>query len=264
MPDGAMISLPIPDPDAPYRYRQIKHGRHGLGTIVRSLTKGRLNGWEKAHLDPDLCAEAIERQPGWKPVFGQAAAAQGHLQGQNIAVGDLFLFFGWFRQTRYDDKKLVFKKDAPDQHVFFGWLQIGQILDLNQQEPEPWMKQHPHCFGNRGKNNVLYIAADRLELPNQTTITPGAGTFEAYHPSLTLTAPNHTRRYWKLPEWFHPQHRASCLTYHQREDWWQRQNDHVILKSAARGQDFVLDCDHYPEAIGWAADLIRIGTGQAP
>ena len=260
LPDGSMVSLPIPDPEAPYRYRQIKHNGHGLGSLVRSLTRGRLNGWEKAHLDPDLREDAVARQPGWKPLFGQAAAAQGHLKGMDIAPGDLFLYFGWFRQTCYANKRLAFQKDASDQHAFFGWLQIGEIVDLNQQEPESWMKQHPHCFGNRGKNNVLYVAADQLDLPGMDCALPGAGTFDAYHPDFRLTAPGYTRRYWKLPKWFHPENRASCLTYHYRPDWWQQEEDHVLLKSAARGQDFVLNCDHYPEAIGWAKSLVETGA----
>jgi hypothetical protein len=30
-----------------------------------------------------------------------------------------------------------------------------------------------------------------------------------------------------------------------------------VLKSVARGQEFVLNCDEYPEAMQWAGDLIR-------
>ena len=45
------------------------------------------------HLDPDIrkMSEA-KRYLGWKPAFGQTGAAQGYLQGQNVDVGDIFLF----------------------------------------------------------------------------------------------------------------------------------------------------------------------------
>ena len=46
------------------------------------------------------------------------------------------------------------------------------------------------------------------------------------------------------------------LTYHGDEARWQRVDEGVMLTAASRGQEFVLDCDHYPEAIGWVAELL--------
>jgi hypothetical protein len=59
-----------------------------------------------------------------------------------------------------------------------------------------------------------------------------------------------------LPEWFYPNGRGSVLTYHGDEARWQRVDEGVMLTAASRGQEFVLDCDHYPEAIGWVAELL--------
>lgn len=262
LPNGDLISFPIPDADAPLRYRDIRCHERSLGPLVRSLTRGRFSGKEKAHLDPDLDFSAIPRPQEWRPLFGQSGAAQGHLQKMEVAPGDLFLFFGWFRQTRFEKRRLVYQKNAPDRHIFFGWMQISEIIDLNQQEPKSWMRQHPHCFGQRGKNNVLYVAAKNTVLPNLDSSVAGAGLFPKIRDSLVLTAPGSTRRYWKLPSWFHPSDRRSCLTYHQRPDWWEQKEDSVILKSAARGQDFVLDCEDYPEATKWAAKILESGVGQ--
>jgi hypothetical protein len=34
-----------------------------------------------------------------------------------------------------------------------------------------------------------------------------------------------------------------------------------MLDSVARGQEFVLDCDDYPEAVGWVHGLLATATG---
>jgi hypothetical protein len=37
-------------------------------------------------------------------------------------------------------------------------------------------------------------------------------------------------------------------------------NDGVMLKAASRGQEFVLDCDDYPEVITWLAELLKLAA----
>ena len=37
--------------------------------------------------------EIIKREKNWRPLFGQAGAAQTHPKDHSIKVGDLFLFF---------------------------------------------------------------------------------------------------------------------------------------------------------------------------
>jgi len=39
-------------------------------------------------------------------------------------------------------------------------------------------------------------------------------------------------------------------------------NNGVLLTAASRGQEFVLDCDDYPEAVGWLAELVRLVNHQ--
>ena len=41
----------------------------------------------------------MHRPPDWRPAFGQVGAAQKHLEQQGVSVGDVFLFFGWFRDV---------------------------------------------------------------------------------------------------------------------------------------------------------------------
>ena len=47
---------------------------------------------------PTSC-HRLPREPGWRPLFGQAGAAQTVLARAGVGPGDLFLFFGWFRQA---------------------------------------------------------------------------------------------------------------------------------------------------------------------
>src|ERR1700730_15781670 len=76
---GELCSLPIPESapnSAGPRYEEIRFGGQSLGTIVHDLTRGKIQPGTPAHLDPDLNAQSIPRLPGWKPVFGQAGAAE--------------------------------------------------------------------------------------------------------------------------------------------------------------------------------------------
>src|SRR2546421_253160 len=52
-----------------------------------------------AHLDPDLVEHVVPRLEGWRAMFGQVGASQTHLDNNGVDVGDVFLFFGLFRQT---------------------------------------------------------------------------------------------------------------------------------------------------------------------
>ena len=61
------------------------------------------------HLDPDLRAEVYQREVGWMPAFGQTGASLTELYENGVCVGDLFLFFGWFKETEYKNGKLTFK-----------------------------------------------------------------------------------------------------------------------------------------------------------
>jgi hypothetical protein len=101
-PSGALYSLPIPESFTSRRskrYKEIQVGNQSLGTIVNDLTGGRVKPDTFAHLDPDLNALSVLRQTNWRPVFGQAGAAEKHLQNQGVKEGDVFVFYGWFRQV---------------------------------------------------------------------------------------------------------------------------------------------------------------------
>jgi hypothetical protein len=93
-----------------------------------------LNKSTGCHLDPDIRIEAIARESCWKGIFGQIGAAQSHLKNQSVGVGDLFLYFGWFRRTILVDGKLRFDpKDRNGRHIIYGYLQVGEVISGNRE-----------------------------------------------------------------------------------------------------------------------------------
>ena len=58
----------------------------------------------------------------------------------------------------------------------------------------------------------------------------------------------------------YPGTRKSALTYHANPKRWEMNEGYTRLKSVGRGQEFVLDCDKYPEAVKWLADVLSVCT----
>ena len=46
------------------------------------------------------------------------------------------------------------------------------------------------------------------------------------------------------------------MTYHPDRRRWRHDADHAYLRTVGRGQEFVLDLAHYPEATEWLSDLV--------
>ena len=66
LPDGSMLSLPIPDRASPVLYQDITLRGHSLGRVVVDLTRGDQKSHYGAHLDPDLVESAYPRAVGWR------------------------------------------------------------------------------------------------------------------------------------------------------------------------------------------------------
>ena len=264
LPGGTMFSLPIPERPAMVHagtrtYGQVRMGRSTAGQLVVDLTGGRLGPADFAHLDPDLDARGVARRPrGWQAAFGQTGAAETHLRNQGVGLGDVFLFFGWFREVAQGtDGRWRYRAGAPDRHVFFGWLQVAERLPVVPLGGLPrWLAGHPHYKTTPyGRADSVYVSAERLRLPGVAGEWPGGGTFGKYRPALCLTAEGHTRSQWRLPGWFEPVEGRLPLSYHRNPRVWTAGDGNVLLDTAKQGQEFVLDTRHYPEAAGWLARL---------
>jgi len=248
LPNGRMISLPIPSNDnLTYNDLRVNNKQSYFELMLLLNPRIRLNrNWQKlengiiCHLDPDINESVIKRDNSWKPLFGQINASQSHLSNHQVKEGDLFLFFGTFRKV--DDKYKY--TSTPEIHAFYGYFQIGEIKEINKNSSIPaWMKYHPHTNPKRfGGNNTIYIAREKLKWRSDM---PGANVFK-FSNKLVLTKPGHSKSKWELPPYF----KDLNISYHSDKSW---KNDY--FQSASRGQEFVIQESLNVEK--WAMDMIE-------
>ncbi len=248
-------SVPTPDPQARVNFSDIG-GPRRIGSIVEDLTSRRkrtVKASHAVHLDPDLRSDSLSREAGWRPLFGQSGSAQTHLDNQNVGLGDIFLFFGWFRRVEEHAGRFCFVPNAPDLHMLFGWLEVGEVWRVQKDDCQipDWAASHPHVTERYEpiQRNTIYVAVGN-------GVTYNAGTFHSFADQLVLTEPGRSRSRWRLPKWFYPSDRRSMLSYHGNRKRWRSDESYAYLQSVAIGQEFVLDTNDYPEAVDWSKDLI--------
>lgn len=218
------------------------------------------------HLDPDLRKSILKRKGKWVPAFGQVNQAQSHL-GKYVQVGDIFLFFGWFQFAELNGKSLRYKPTVfPNGfHALYGYLQIGEIIDLSTQTPPEYLLEHPHVKHKinkpfNSKNNTIYIANEYLKEGNSFTQIPGSGYFN-FSDDLILTKKGQVNKAtWQLPIYFHPKYKNIDLTYNKlnkNKDNWTISDTYSFLDSARIGQEFVFQKDSNNEVNKWALNLIK-------
>ena len=161
--DGTILSLPIPDAAGTVRYDQLSVRGHSFATLITSFKAKRksknkgmtlLSPTDRAHLDPDLLAELKPRAPGWRPAFGQSGKDATILRTHGVGTGDLFLFFGWFRRCMLVEDGYRFVPSAPDLHVVFGYLRVGDVVRLTHDQAPTWAADHPHLHGTARKTET--------------------------------------------------------------------------------------------------------------
>jgi len=253
LPDGRLVPLPIPATADPHTYDEVRVNGVALGPLVEDLTRGGIQRTHRCHFDPDLDARSVRRLPGWRPALGQINAAQGHLTSRAIGKGDLFLFFGWFRRVERINAQWRYIREAPDLHVIYGWMQVGEVISL-ANEPRPSLRlaahaDHPHVTARTGLSNTLYIARDRLRLSGIRRA--GGGLFERITTARVLTDADQSKRsIWRLPAWFHPDN-GTTMSYHSKRSRWTSDGDSCLLACAARGQEFVISPPSLEVATSW-------------
>ena len=260
LPDRKLCYLPIPCEGERIRYSQVSWEGHTLGTIVESLTKGKrlIPADSGVHLDPDIDPQFLPRQPGWRGIFGQTGAAQSHLKNRGVEQGDVFLFYGWYKLAEDVEGGISYVAEARDLHVLFGWLQIDRIVKVDDCPDSEfrWARYHSHFRREPDCRNTVYIARQTLDLPGLQRSIPGSGVFGTFREELCLTAPNFPRSEWRLPGWFYPPGPKLAISYHSNQGRWRQGMNCVYLQTVSRGQEFVLDCDHYSDACGWLKELL--------
>jgi hypothetical protein len=256
LPNGELLSIPIPETRSGkqhFRYGDLRYCGETLDEVVAKLTRHKLQN-EFAHPDPDLTEDTMHRSGPWKPAFGQAEAAEAHLQREGVRSGDLFLFFGWFQQV---DAAWHFCSGAADLHVLFGWLQVGERIQVRDFAAPDYLVRHPHFVGPPyGAKDTVYVATPTLSMPGVSAQVSGAGRFPLIRSELILSCPGRTRSCWRLPSAFAASDDRIRLSYH-RSRIPERGADWITFKSAGRGQEFVVPCQHDDPLFIWVAELFR-------
>jgi hypothetical protein len=304
-----LISLPVPalsGEDKRIKFRELSYGKNKkIVELLAEMGKKRIkipgcnesksprnrkDRWEllenrPVHLDPDVRRESYPRKLGWRGLFGINGMYQSHIEnrtdGKGLEPGDLFLFFGWFKEYRYDSSnKLICaenKKDYPEgKHVIFGYLQIGTILQLwkmNKCDPriQKWMDYHPHIGRNRRivgsrdrwlKKNTLYVARKTFNFDARAPKKPGSGLFrfdDCSSRHITLTKKGCTRAtQWGLPRPFTTPKKAGIS--HCPKPWgWETWEKGYFQLPPTFGQEFVIE--ECAEIEKWARSLIRNFAG---
>ncbi len=254
LPNGEMLSLPIPDihSDLKFHDLHISEKKNYVELITEiGGNKIKLEGSGKhpikeigCHLDPDIRFRTLKRNTNWKGLFGQSGTAQSHLRNQNISIGDIFLFFGWFSETVNKNGKLNFKYNRDRSfHAIYGYLEIAEIIKVNTHNIPAWMHYHPHYKTRHTTllNDTLYVASKVLSFNNNIK---GYGTFQ-YDPKLKLTKEGYSRSRWNLPKFF----KQTSISFHNENSW---KTDY--FQSAAKGQEFVIEVTD--EILEWSNNII--------
>ncbi|MGY4496938.1 hypothetical protein ACVWYH_000865 [Bradyrhizobium sp. GM24.11] len=192
--------------------------RRAIASLVSEKSSSKLR--ERIGAD-DLCHEDPVFSKG-RCVLGQTGAAQSHLEKSGVNVGDVFLFFGLFAEQDGRDR----------HHRIFGYLAVDEIRRIGEQpskadDPEGFLRRHPHTIGQWNANNTLYLGA-------------GAKARTA-HPHLRLTKLGASPSVWRVPSWL----KIAGLTYHSNPARWTNEQELIV---ASRGQEFVSNIGDRPEA----------------
>ena len=241
-----LISLPIPDEHTDLEYNNVNICGYNLGEIFEnSKIKPKLNGKviTSCHLDPDI-------ESG---LFGQCSTAAKHLINNDVKIGDLLLFFGWFRDFDIESYKFS-SQDKNGKHCIYAYFKIGKILDLNnsreRKEALHLTKTHPHIAYESTeyqKINLLFVADTKLLDGSKIK---GCGRLKLSE-STTLTKSNENKSIWLLPKCF----LNTNMTYHTNKNRWTDLNsEYCQVKSVYRGQEFVISENKNIEQ--WAIELI--------
>jgi hypothetical protein len=210
--DGRPVSLPIPErPPSPTTYANL-----GLGELVERVTRGRIAANANCHDDP-----LFDGGYCW---LGQCDIAQRHLSRNDVGPGDVFLFFGLFREPATGEC----------HHRIFGYMRIACCGELSTVRQSPaWReptRKHPHMTGKSRKHDTIYFG------PGHTARSASS--------ALRLTRPDGPLNVWTVPSWL----RAHGLTYHARPQRWISETE---LDSAKRGQEFVTKVGDDSKAQQW-------------
>jgi uncharacterized protein (TIGR02452 family) len=239
LPDGTLLSMPIPARDHTIKYSNlIYQGTSYLDIIHQLKPSSKIKDTWTCHLDPDLVEGITVRSAPWYPIFGQCNQSQVHLAQGGIGAGDMFLFWGWFRQTEVIQGSLHYCPDAPDIHLIWGYMKVGKV-STGSEMPREYV-YHPHGEWHLA-TNCIYEGDPEC-----------TGVFR-FDEALVLTKMGMSRSKWDLPDLF----KDVSISYHTPDSF-----KHGYFQSAKRGQEFVIGESKAAE--DWCNRLISTHRSRRP
>lgn len=243
LPDGTLLPFPIPCSDGvPNTFESVHFGERSIYDIITDIKpRTKLKADTLCHLDPDLRMDVKPRLAGWRPAFGQSNQSLSELFNNQFGINDLFLFFGWFKETEIKNGRLIYKKGAPDLHLIYGYMQVDSIIKVGDEIPK-WLSEHPHSSRliNGSRTDAIFLPTERLTFAPEL---PGASMLK-FAPELVLTAPGLSRSKWKLPYFF----RDIKIGHSPKQP-----EDGSYFKSASIGQEMIWDANEF--AIPWLSKI---------
>lgn len=271
-----LVSLPIEygKREKLRRFSDLRFEGRNLGQLIQQLHP-HINCDDYCHLDPDLRANILPRRAScqrWRPLFGQADSSASHLLNMGVGKGDLFLFFGLFRESSGWES---FLRGSRELHVLFGWLQVDDVIldpiSWVQEKENSWASEHPHTYGNWwSSQNILFLAKKELEIESSRGMTktglPGAGVFEKYDARLRLSDPiQRAATKWRVPKLLAPNASRGSDISSIGGGKWTVNDDYAYFEPGhiRRWQEAVITGN--PNATKWAVSLIKsLGGCAAP
>ena len=193
MPDGTLLSMPIPRPEDKIAYADLTYQGITFDKLLKQLNpKG---SYSNCHLDPDIRVDIRSSAPNdWQPAFGQHGTSQGLLRNQAIGENDLFLFFGWFKQVRQmNDGCFRYVRGSPNIHAIWGYLQVGRVLTTPEEIKKHVHHPHSDCQTYGEKGNSLYLARKTLSFDESML---GYGSLR-FSENRVLTMGGATKGVWR-------------------------------------------------------------------
>ena len=239
--NGDIFSVPIPQKkQSPSRYRELQFNAMSGREILNFIGAKSISIDDFYHNDPVLS--------GQKGIFGQAGGSQGELENFGVGRGDLFLFFGWFKQ---------YHQRGPDVHHLFGWLQIEKIIKGNSEILNFLSENellHPHGTTDimQFKNNTIYIASKNLTFSDSVRDITGHGVFKKTAENLILTETGKTRSRWRFPKKYFTNTKN---LFRNRLKW--KDKEKCLVNCSGIGQEFILNAQDNPSIVKWASYLLN-------
>ena len=242
-PDATLFSIPIPSTEDDHFYSELPFQYEGdsIQSILNELTGKRIKNnrqlscdfsqkQQRCHYDPMLIPHAN------KFVLGQAANAESHLQNQCVGIGDIFLFYGWFRKIEKIGGRWQYSPSSRDIQLIWSWMKIGDTLDVRTQCQReqakinsPFLHLHPHLADSPEMPNP---SANRVYISEEGGLLPYLNSR-----CLTDCIEYRGRSTWRLPACFNQPQAFTFLKNFVLD------GDDVIIRFKGYGQEFVMDLE---------------------